>query len=99
MKAPRKYRYPLAGTRRAPVDVDSLLNTIPAGQFKARCLELMEEVRERHVEYVITKHGKPVAKLVSCDETPPDAFGFLGGTVLEYGDIVSPDPDAWSEKA
>ena len=37
--------------------------TIPAGEFKARCLELMNEVRERRTEYVVTKRGKAVAKL------------------------------------
>ncbi len=73
--------------------------TIPAGQFKARCLELMNEVRERRTEYVITKRGKPVAKLAPCDDTPADAFGILAGSVLGHDDIVSPDPDAWSEHA
>ena len=71
-------------------------DTIPAARFKARCLALMNEVRERKTEYVVTKHGKPVAKLVPCeDESPTDAFGMLAGTVIGHDDIVSPDPDAW----
>jgi antitoxin (DNA-binding transcriptional repressor) of toxin-antitoxin stability system len=57
----------------------------------------MNEVRERRTEYVITKRGKPVAKLAPCDEVPPDAFGMLAGSVLGYDDIVSPDPEAWGE--
>ena len=72
---------------------------IPAGQFKARCLELMNEVRERRTEYVITKRGKPVAKLAPCDDTPADAFGMLAGSVLGHDDIVSPDTEAWNEEA
>jgi prevent-host-death family protein len=37
---------------------------IPAGEFKAKCLKLMDQVARSGVPIVITKHGKPVAKLV-----------------------------------
>ena len=39
-------------------------SALPAAEFKTRCLELMDRVRETGVEYVVTKHGRPVAKLV-----------------------------------
>lgn len=72
---------------------------IPAGEFKAKCLALMDRVRERREEYVITKHGKPVAKLVPVadeDAKPRSAFGWMKGTVIEYGDIISPvGEDDW----
>ena len=58
---------------------------IAAAEFKARCLELMDRVRETGVEYVITKHGTPVARLVPY--TPPaktSFFGSMKGTVLAY---------------
>jgi prevent-host-death family protein len=73
-------------------------DTVPAARFKARCLELMEEVRERRTEYVITKRGKPVAKLAPCDDVAADAFGMLAGSILGYDDIVSPDPGAWGKE-
>ena len=38
--------------------------TIPAGAFKQGCLRILDEVAETHREVVITKRGKPVAKLV-----------------------------------
>ena len=73
-------------------------DTIAAGQFKAKCLELMDRVCEQKVEYVITKHGRPVAKLVPCDESDvPCARGAMAGLVVRYGDIVSPDFEAWEE--
>ena len=72
-------------------------DVIPAGQFKARCLRLMEEVRERRTEYLITKHGKPVAKLVPAEEEASDGFGSLAGSVIRHDDIVSPDQEAWNE--
>ena len=56
-----------------------------AAEFKARCLELMDRVRETGVEYVVTKHGKPVAKLVPFNENArPSFFGALKGSVLKY---------------
>ena len=75
--------------------VISPVTEIPAGEFKARCLRLMDEVQESHREIVITKHGRPVAKLVPVEDVPADAFGALRGSVRYVGDIVSPDPEAW----
>ena len=37
--------------------------TIPASRFKAQCLALLDEVAESGVAIVVTKHGKPVARL------------------------------------
>lgn len=70
---------------------------VQAGDFKARCLELMDRVAESGVEYTITKRGRPVAKLVPCEDVQEDGFGFLAGTVVRQGDIVSPDLEAWAE--
>lgn len=44
--------------------------TIQASAFKARCLALLDEVARSHSTIVVTKHGKPVAKLVPIDDTP-----------------------------
>ena len=70
---------------------------IAAGEFKARCLQLMDEVDMTGVEIVITKRGKPVAKLVPVEKEKPSAFGSLKGTVKIHGDIVNSDPDDWPE--
>lgn len=69
---------------------------IAAGEFKARCLQLMEEVNETGIEIVITKRGRPVAKLVPVEEKKLSPFGWMKGTVKIHGDIVSPDED-WEE--
>jgi prevent-host-death family protein len=44
---------------------------IQASTFKARCLALLDEVESTHQTIVVTKHGRPVAKLVPLDEAPP----------------------------
>ncbi|MGH7589406.1 MAG: type II toxin-antitoxin system Phd/YefM family antitoxin [Gemmatimonadota bacterium] len=70
---------------------------IAAGEFKARCLKLMDEVRRKRIELVITKRGKPVAKLVPVDEEVTDSYGALRGSVNYHGDIVAPDHESWNE--
>jgi prevent-host-death family protein len=58
---------------------------LSAAEFKATCLELMDRVRETGVEYVVTKHGKPVAKLVPyTDPEKKPLFGSMKGTILKY---------------
>ncbi len=71
------------------------VTSMPAGEFKARCLKLLDEVRDRRCEIVITKHGKPVAKLVPFEEKRPDIFGYAKGTVTILGDIVGPTGEIW----
>lgn len=72
---------------------------IAAGQFKAQCLKLMDEVQERREEIIITKHGKPVAKLVPFEDAPVSVLGFLSSTVLTCGDIVNPIDETWEVDA
>ena len=69
---------------------------IPAGEFKARCLALMDEVQETGREVVITKRGRPVARLVPVAATTPrTVFGCMVGTVRVVGDIVGPVEELW----
>lgn len=69
---------------------------IGAGQFKAQCLQLMDQVQQSRKEIVITKHGKPVAKLVPVEESATQSvFGYLQGTVEIVGDIVSSLEEDW----
>lgn len=58
---------------------------VAAADFKATCLELMDKVKTTGGEYVITKHGKPVAKLVPVSAPKRKSlFGCMKGTVLKY---------------
>jgi prevent-host-death family protein len=66
------------------------MKQMPAGKFKARCLRVMEQVRTTREPVVITKRGKPVAKLVPADKNPDDIFGCLKGVIKIVGDIESP---------
>ena len=66
------------------------MKTMPAGEFKARCLRVMDAVRTRREPVVITKKGVPVAKLVPADEPPRDVFGCMAGTAGIVGDLEAP---------
>ena len=70
---------------------------IPAGKFKATCLQLMDRVKRTGEEIVITKHGQPVARLVPMDEpaTPHSTFGLLAEQTAIYGDIIASTGKRW----
>ena len=70
--------------------------TIKASEFKAKCLKLMDEVAETGEEIVITKNGKPVAKLTAYkpaaeekpyQDRPKSPFGLDKGKYEIIGDL------------
>ena len=73
--------------------------TIKASEFKAKCLKLMDEVAESGEEIVITKHGRPVSRLMPYREKPKSLFGRGKGMIEIHGDIVEPMPAEWFEDA
>ena len=77
--------------------------TMKASEFRANCLKLMDEIAEAGGEIIITKHGKPISKLVPYktapnNQKPPKTFfGSDKGRIEILGDIVSPMPAEWFE--
>ena len=61
-----------------------------ASEFKARCLRVMEEVRTGRESVLITKKGRPVARIVPAEKPREDIFGCLKGVVEITGDIEAP---------
>jgi prevent-host-death family protein len=66
------------------------VKTMAAGEFKARCLKVMDHVQSTREPVIITKRGHAVAKLVPPDLKPEDIFGCMRGEVEIVGDILSP---------
>jgi prevent-host-death family protein len=64
------------------------MKKLPAGEFKAKCLAIMDQVQATGEPVVITKRGVPVAKIVPA--APADIFGFMAGKFKIVGDIESP---------
>jgi len=75
------------------------MKKMAAGAFKTNCLAVMDEVQAKHETVVITKHGKPVAKLVPVSADADEIYDFLGGKGSITGDVVSPaiSPEDWGE--
>jgi len=71
---------------------------VKAGEFKAKCLELMDRVAATGEAIVITRRGKPVAQLAPVTVKPRTLRGFLKGYVKVTGDIISPVDVEWDAR-
>ena len=66
-----------------------------ASEFKAKCLALMDEIAESGEEIIITKHGKPVARLAPWEDKPSSWFGRDRDGIEILGDIIEPIDVEW----
>lgn len=66
---------------------------IPAGIFKARCLAILDEVAATGNEVVVTKRGKPVARVVGV-EPPPSLRGSVRSNVPDE-ELIAPIEEHW----
>ena len=73
--------------------------TIKASEFKAKCLQLMDEVAASGEEIVITKHGRPVSKLEPYRKRPKAPFGRDRGIIRIAGDIIEPIDVEWEAES
>ncbi|MGH9648045.1 MAG: type II toxin-antitoxin system Phd/YefM family antitoxin [Bryobacteraceae bacterium] len=76
--------------------------SVPAGEFKATCLALMDEVESRGTEIIITKHRRPVAKLAPVSQ--PVRVPFVNrspGVIQASSDdaLVAPEAPDWEVDA
>lgn len=73
------------------------MKTLAAGRFKDVCLKTLDEVARTRSTVVITKRGKPVAKLVPCGPAPVRR-GLAGSILEEVGDPFG-TAEAWDADA
>jgi prevent-host-death family protein len=66
--------------------------TVAAGEFKAKCLALLDRVAATGEPLVVTKRGRPVARVVAARAPNPPS---LRGSVTVRGDLVAPVLDRW----
>ncbi len=79
---------------------DAPRGDVGSAEFKARCLELVDHVREARAEYIVTRHGRPVARLVPVERVAATTFiGSMTGSVLGYDAPFEPVPGAWNMNA
>jgi prevent-host-death family protein len=69
---------------------------IGAAEFKAKCLQLLDEISERKREaIIITKRGKPVARLAPIAKPGGPIYGALKGLAKIHGDLTEPLDIEW----
>lgn len=73
--------------------------TIPASEFRANCLKLIDEIQESGGEIVITKHGRPAAKLMPHAPKLRAPFGRDKHLVRFMGDIITPLDVEWEAES
>lgn len=70
------------------------MQTVQASEFKAKCLGMVDQVAQTHEAILITKHGKPVARLCPAEAKPPrpSMYGALKGwmTIDPSIDLTKP---------
>ena len=75
--------------------MDKNTRTIAAGEFKAKCLGLLDEVARTGRPLTVTKRWRPVARLVAAKKPPKRRGAPRAGSVLYEGDIVAPLDEPW----
>ena len=65
---------------------------MPAGKFKAQCLSVLDDVAATGRTLVVTKHGRPVARITPARRLKP---GALAGVIRFHGDITAPIEAEW----
>ena len=64
-----------------------------ASEFKAKCLAVLDEVRDSGREVTITKRGRPVAKLVPVG--PPESLRGSVTQLVSDEELIAPIPGLW----
>jgi prevent-host-death family protein len=65
----------------------TMARTLAAADFKARCLAILDDVDAEGI--IITKHGKPVARLMPIQSSSTELIGRLKGKLEIKGDVLS----------
>jgi prevent-host-death family protein len=72
---------------------------INAAEFRTKCFKILAQVSSTHREVIITKRGKPIAKIVHIDQTDKKdpMLGVLSGCGRTLADLTQPvvDSDVW----
>lgn len=76
-----------------------MARTMKAAEFKAKCLDVMEQVAATGEPVTVTKRGKPIAQVGPVVRKPKTLRGFLKGRIKITGDIMAPIDAGWDADA
>ncbi len=69
---------------------------ISASKFKEQCLSILDHLEPQGL--IVTKHGKPIARLLPIDSSPASLIGSMKGKVKVSGDVFSTGLD-WNAES
>lgn len=69
-----------------------------ASEFKAKCLAVLDEVRDSGREVTVTKRGKPVAKVVPVEGPETGSLRGKGEILVSDEEFIAPMDDWNLEK-
>jgi prevent-host-death family protein len=72
---------------------------VKASEFKAKCLQVMDEVAATGTPVIITKNGKPVAQLGPVPGKPATLVGRYKHMLGATGDLIAPAEEDWDSGA
>ena len=76
-------------------NLEGVMKTVPAGKFKAHCLSLLKEVAKMRETLVITKYGKPVARVLPFTESATSGENPLKNSIVFEKNLIAPIDVAW----
>jgi len=93
----RRYRGPRLTRHRdlVTIMVMKAARTMKASELQTKCLAVMDTVARTGDSVILTKRGKPVAKICPITQPQPSVFGFMKGRIEILGDIISPIDVEW----
>ena len=74
------------------------MKSVKISEFKAKCLRILDEVATKGEPLLITRRGKPIARVLPVHDGGGDAWiGSLEGTAMARDDLIEPalDPEEW----
>jgi prevent-host-death family protein len=75
------------------------MKSIKASEFKAKCLRLMDDVETTGEGLVVTKNGRPVARLVPYVERPLSLWGLHKSSIEVLQDLVPSVDESWDAES
>lgn len=67
-------------------------------ELKTRCAKVIDDVVRKRRPVIVTKRGRPVARIVPIEQPSSTVFGFAKGTIRVLGDIVEPVEVEWESQ-
>lgn len=77
----------------------SQIKAVGISEFKAKALRMIDDTARKGTEYIITKNGSPVARVIPFSSTQQSLRGSMKGLVEIRGDIVGFDSTSLWEAA